>query len=141
MKLFYLGFILIFINSYMARAQSPETIIKQKMQNQQECWNRGDLNCFMVGYWESDSLMFIGKDSVYYGYDNTLKRYLSAYPNREAMGTLTFEFIRMMPLGHSQFYLIGAYHLKRSIGDLSGHFTLLWQKIKGDWVIVADHSS
>jgi hypothetical protein len=31
--------------------------------------------------------------------------------------------------------------LKRSIGDVRGHFTLIWRKIKGRWVIVSDHSS
>jgi ketosteroid isomerase-like protein len=37
--------------------------------------------------------------------------------------------------------VIGKWHLKREAGDLSGHFTLLWKKIKGQWLIVADHSS
>ena len=36
---------------------------------------------------------------------------------------------------------IGKFHLKRTIGNIDGCFTLVWQKIEGEWVIVADHSS
>jgi hypothetical protein len=31
--------------------------------------------------------------------------------------------------------------LKRTIGDLQGHFDLLIKRVKGEWKIVADHSS
>jgi len=27
------------------------------------------------------------------------------------------------------------------VGDIGGYYTLLWQKIKGKWVIVCDHTS
>ena len=95
----------------------------------------------MVGYWESDSLMFIGKEKVHYGFDNTLKRYQNSYPNQEAMGKLKFEFVSMQPLSETAFFMVGKYHLTRTIVDLQGHFTLLWRKIAGEWVIVTDHSS
>jgi len=36
---------------------------------------------------------------------------------------------------------VGKWHLTRSIGDVGGHFTLLFKKVKNRWVIVADHSS
>ncbi len=122
-------------------SQDAKSSIVQILERQQDCWNKGDLDCFMVGYWESDSLMFIGKEKVYYGFQNTLDRYLKTYPDRDAMGQLTFKFKSMSPLGTDAFYVVGSYHLARTVGDLSGHFTLLWRKIDGSWVIVADHSS
>lgn len=122
-------------------SEDVEGIIKEIMQRQESCWNRGDLECFMNGYWESDSLMFIGKDKIHFGYENTLKRYQTAYPDKDAMGHLSFTFIHMEPQGKNSFYVVGKYHLKRTIGDLEGHFTLLWKKIDGEWLIVADHSS
>lgn len=134
--------VIIFLSvSFSCTGQDVEENIKSIMQKQQDCWNKGDLNCFMIGYWESDSLMFIGKEKVYYGYQNTLNRYINDYPDHEAMGQLTFKFDHMEPLGADAYYVIGSYHLKRSIGDLNGHFTLLWKKISGKWVIVSDHSS
>jgi hypothetical protein len=122
-------------------AQDTKQVIMEIMQRQESCWSQGNLECFMEGYWESDSLMFISKDKVHYGYQNTVKRYQMAYPDKEAMGQLSFEFISMQPLSDNSFYVIGKYHLKRTIGDLEGHFTLLWKKINGEWLIVTDHSS
>lgn len=122
-------------------AQDTKQVIMEIMQRQESCWNQGNLECFMESYWESDSLMFISKDKVHYGYQNTVKRYQMAYPDKEAMGQLSFEFISMQPLSDNSFYVIGKYHLKRIIGDLEGHFTLLWKKINGEWLIVTDHSS
>jgi hypothetical protein len=95
----------------------------------------------MKGYWESDSLMFIGKSGVTYGWQNTLNNYKKGYPDTATMGKLNFTIIKVKRLSGEYYQVVGKWHLKRSIGDLSGHYTLLFQKIKGDWVIVTDHSS
>jgi ketosteroid isomerase-like protein len=132
---------LLLITANCCLAQNASDTIRQIMKNQETCWNQGDLECFMIGYWESDSLMFISKDQVYYGYQSTLERYQKTYPDVSAMGQLTFEFISMRPLSATYFHVVGKYHLKRDMDDLEGHFTLLWRKINGEWVIIADHSS
>jgi hypothetical protein len=31
--------------------------------------------------------------------------------------------------------------LQKSVGDFSGYYTLLLRRIKGQWKIIADHSS
>jgi hypothetical protein len=41
--------------------------IKQLLLRQRDDWNKGNVAAFMKGYWESDSLLFIGK-SVSNGY-------------------------------------------------------------------------
>lgn len=133
--------VVIFITTISAFGQDAKSHIIRTLERQQQCWNQGDINCFMKGYWESDSLMFVSSEKVYYGYEKTLQRYLDSYPDREAMGKLTFDFISMKPLGDDAFFVIGSFHLERSIGDAKGHFTLLWKRINGEWVIVADHSS
>ncbi len=111
------------------------------MDKQESCWNEGDIVCFMEGYWPSDSLMFIGSTGVVYGYDNTLDRYLKTYPDRSAMGMLSFDIVDLQQLSTSYFHMVGKWQLKREIGDLDGHFTLLFKKIDGNWYIVRDHSS
>lgn len=123
-------------------AQSgDETTIRQILDDQTKAWNRGDLEAFMKGYWESDSLMFIGKSGVTYGWKNTLNNYKKGYPDTAAMGKLDFTIIAVKRLAADYFHVTGRWHLQRSIGDLSGHYTLLFKKIGGQWVIVADHSS
>lgn len=111
------------------------------MDQQVECWNKGDLDCFMEGYWPSDSLMFIGGSGVVYGYDNTLQRYQRTYPDRAAMGQLTFNIVTLDRLASDAYYMVGQWTLARKDDELGGHFTLLFRKIDGRWVIVKDHSS
>lgn len=116
--------------------------VAETMQRQQEAWNRADLEGFMNGYLESDELMFIGKSGVTYGHEATLQRYITGYPDAAAMGTLTFKNLHWIQLGRDAGWLMGQWALsKPQSEDASGMYTLLWRKVSGIWVIVADHSS
>lgn len=108
-------------------------------QNKQ--WNAGNVEAFMQGYWNNDSLMFIGKSGVTYGWKNTLENYKTNYPDTAAMGQLTFNIIEVKRLSVLYFHVVGKWHLTRSIGNAEGHFTLLFKKIKNKWLIIKDHSS
>lgn len=122
-------------------SEKNKTAILDIMQNQEDCWNKGDLNCFMVGYWEDDALKFIGKSGITYGWDATLARYKKGYPDKDAMGKLTFTILHVDGISKKAVQVTGKYHLQRKSDEPQGHFTLLWKKIKGTWVIVSDHSS
>ena len=124
------------------QAQSKnETTIRNFLNEQTGAWNKGDINGFMKGYWENDSLMFIGKTGITYGWTNTLNNYKKGYPDTAAMGKLTFTLFSVKRLSKRHYHVVGKWFLKRSIGDVGGHYTLLFQKINGRWVIIADHSS
>jgi ketosteroid isomerase-like protein len=123
-------------------AQSKdEMAIRVAMNEQLAAWNTGDLNRFMGTYWQDDSVMFIGKSGVTYGWQNTLNNYKKGYPDTAAMGKLDFNILHVKRLSAIYFFVIGKWHLTRSIGNAGGHFTLLFRKIRGKWVIVCDHSS
>ena len=92
-------------------------------------------------YWKSDSLMFIGKKGMVRGWQQTLDNYKKGYPDTAAMGKLSFDIVEVKPLSKEYAFVVGKWMLKRSIGDVSGHYTLLLRRIKGQWKIVADHSS
>ncbi len=118
-----------------------EQAIKDALQVQRNAWNKGDLPAFMETYWKNDSLMFIGKSGVTYGWQNTLDNYKKGYPDTAAMGKLDFDILHVKRLSVLYFSVVGKWHLTRSIGNLEGHFTLLFKKIKNKWQIVSDHSS
>ena len=120
---------------------ADEKAIRQLLDEQTIAWNRGNIDDFMKGYWENDSLMFIGKSGVTYGYQNTLNNYKKNYSNADQMGTLTFTLIKVERLSPDYYFVVGKWFLKRNAGDVGGHYNLLFRKIKGKWVIVADHSS
>ena len=104
-------------------------------------WNAGNIAGYLHGYWEADSLVFIGKSGPTYGYKATLDRYRKAYPDTDHMGQLTSTVLRIRLLSKEWAYVTGKWELKRKAGDISGYYTLLLRKIKGQWAIVEDHSS
>ncbi len=108
---------------------------------QKNAWNSGNLNEFMQTYWKNDSLMFIGKGGVTYGWQNTLDNYRKGYPDTAAMGKLDFDILHVKKLSRLYYSVVGKWFLTRSIGNVGGHFTLLFRKINNKWLIVSDHSS
>lgn len=140
MKKFLLLLSLLFSISSFAQPKD-ETIIRKLLNDQTAAWNDGDIESFMKGYWENDSLMFIGKSGITYGWTNTLNNYKKNYPDASAMGKLSFDILLVKRLSNEYYQVVGKWHLKRTIGDLSGHYTLLLKKINGEWVIITDHSS
>lgn len=110
------------------------------MKAQEESWNKADIEGFMLYYWKSDSLKFIGSKGITYGWQKTYDNYKKSYPTKEAMGELKFTILDTKQLSKTYIYVIGKWELKKD-KPVGGHFTLLWQKINKQWVIVADHTS
>jgi len=122
-------------------AQATKTVEKILMRQAND-WNKGDIDAFMNGYWESDKLQFIGSKGVTYGYEQTLANYKKRYPDLATMGKLTFKVIENSQLSRKVIMMTGKFMLDRTEKEnLSGHFIIIWKKIKGGWVIIADHTS
>ncbi|MCA6073887.1 YybH family protein [Fulvivirga sedimenti] len=115
--------------------------ISDVMTAQQNAWNKGNIEVFMEGYWKSDSLLFVGATGPIYGWQTTLTNYLERYPDRTSMGELNFEIseIRILEQDHAR--LLGKFHLKRTIGDVSGYFTLIFYRFPDGWKIISDQTS
>ncbi|MFY7963310.1 MAG: YybH family protein [Chitinophagaceae bacterium] len=135
-------FIFLVLGTTFSFAQSKnETAILKMLQAQEVAWNNGNLEEFMQGYWKNDSLLFIGKNGPKYGYATTLANYKKGYPDTAHMGKFTSTILSIKKLSKKYYFVVGKWYLKRSVGDVSGHYTLLVRKINGEWVIVTDHSS
>jgi len=116
--------------------------IAQVLAEQSAAWNKGDIANFMAGYWRSDSLVFIGSKGLTYGWQPTLDNYRKTYGDATKMGQLDFSQLRITPLSADVAQVVGHWHLARpQAGDLQGQFLLIFQRLDGKWVIVADHSS
>ena len=135
-----LGYSPIFSQSTTQDKKDKAEILNM-LKKQEAAWNTGNLDDFMIGYWNNDSLLFIGKSGPKYGYTTTLENYKKSYSDTAQMGKFTSTIISVQKLSPQYYFVVGKWFLKRSVGDISGHFTLLLKKIKGQWVIVADHSS
>jgi len=142
MKKSALIFILSILTVCNVHAQTKdERAIRAAMNEQLAAWNQGNIDRFMDTYWPNDSLMFMGKSGVTYGWEKTKANYIKGYPDTAAMGKLDFTIIKVKRLSAQYYFVVGKWHLTRSIGDVGGMFNLLFQKINDKWLIIADHSS
>jgi ketosteroid isomerase-like protein len=124
-------------------AASVETDVKAVLARQQEAWNRGDLRAFMEEYLNSPELTFVGK-SVARGWQATLERYQKTYPDRAAMGQLTFSEVEVHPMGKDHAWVLGRFHLERTTaggGNAGGRYTLIFTRTKQGWKMMLDHTS
>ncbi len=145
-KIIYLPFLVLLLFSCSKKnlaliEDQEKTKIMEVMTKQENAWNRGDLDGFMQGYWKSESLTFIGSKGLTYGWETTLNNYKKSYPDKETMGTLKFDVLRLEKMGPTAYHMIGTYTLYRKNDQPTGPFTLIWEMIDGNWVITADHSS
>jgi ketosteroid isomerase-like protein len=104
-------------------------------------WNRGDIDAFMDGYWNSPDTEFVGSNGIVRGYQTVLARYHKQYPDRAAMGQLTFSELEVNLLGPNAALVVGHWQLKRQNDAPGGVFTLVFKKFPDGWVIINDHTS
>ncbi len=115
--------------------------INSLLTKQVVAWNDGNLEEFMETYWNSGKLVFVGSNGPTYGWEATLENYKKSYPDKKTMGNLKFNILDISRIDKKTVFVIGHFGLTREMGNLSGHFTLVIQKIDGRWLIVSDHSS
>lgn len=116
--------------------------VKKVLHEQSIAWNKGNIDAYMEGYWRSPKLQFIGSRGLTYGWQQTLDNYKKSYPDQATMGQLTFDVLEVEQLSRKVVMLSGKYTLDRAAKEnLSGYFLLVWKKIKGKWVVIADHTN
>lgn len=133
--------LLLLLCTTLAAQNRDETAIRTMLAKQVTEWNKANIDGYMHGYWEDDSLLFIGSKGPTWGYAATLARYKKAYPDTAHTGTLTSTILSMKRLSPEYYFVVGKWALQRSAGNVGGSYTLLLRRIKGQWVIIADHSS
>lgn len=111
------------------------------MLRQAAAWNRGDIDEFMEDYVRGDELTFSSGGQTRRGWETTRDRYRSRYPDKAAMGMLTFDELEHQRLGDHHALTLGRWRLERDAGPLDGNFTLVWRRTGGGWRILHDHSS
>ena len=122
-------------------AQSEKEQIEIVLRDQVEAWNKGDVEGYMQGYWNSDQTTFVSGATVLTGYDSVLVRYKRNYGTREKMGFLSFDDLRIRLIGKETALVTGQWQLQRKEDRPGGRFTLLLEKKTAGWRIVYDHTS
>ena len=145
MKIFSLVFFVALLGINMVSAQSKEEktrmAIRKVMDEQTAAWNRGDIDGFMQGYWNSPNMTFVSGNNVTKGWQPTLERYKKSYNSREKMGVLSFTDLEITVTGKDSAVVLGRFTLVREKDKPTGMFTLNFRKFKEGWRIIIDHTS
>lgn len=117
--------------------------VRALLARQQAAWNRGNLEAFMAGYAQTDTLRFASGGTVRTGWQTTLNRYRRSYPDTAAMGTLSFGSLDLTILSPHSVLAFGRWQLQRDKDAPGGLFTLLLHRPEPNapWRIVHDHTS
>jgi beta-aspartyl-peptidase (threonine type) len=110
------------------------------LERQAAAWNNGDVEGFMQGYWNSPELSFSSGGKVTRGFEPTANHFRTRYPDRAAMGHLTFSDLEVTLLGRDAALVLGRYRVDSSQSS-TGAFSLTMRRIDGSWLVIHDHTS
>lgn len=116
--------------------------VRKLLDDQVTAWNKGDLEAFMAGYWNSPELSFYSGRDVRRGWKETFERYKIRYQgeNRE-MGKLAFDELTLDALSSDTVLVRGRWKLDMKAQTVDGLFSLVVKKVPEGWRIVHDHTS
>ena len=121
--------------------QAIKTSVQAVLDEQVKDWNEGNIEKFMRGYYRADTTRFASGGDISRGWQTVFERYKTKYPDRAAMGKLTFSDIETTVLSADAALVFGRWRLERVKDKPSGLFTLLFRKTPEGWQIVHDHTS
>jgi ketosteroid isomerase-like protein len=106
-------------------------------------WNKGDLDAFLTGYWNSPKVVFQSGGQRDVGWSAMRDRYRRRYQALgKAMGQLAFSALEIEQLGESAILARGGWRLTMPDGTKPGGlFTLIVRRFPEGWKIVHDHTS
>jgi beta-aspartyl-peptidase (threonine type) len=125
----------------LAAADAKEDV-RKVLGDQVVAWNKGDVEGYMAGYWQSDDLTFYSGGTVTKGWKATLERYKKNYTVAgKKMGTLEFADLGVSMISDDAAVVLGKWKLTGLDEPANGLFTLIVKKKAEGWRIVHDHTS
>jgi ketosteroid isomerase-like protein len=123
--------------------KEPVHAVRAVLDRQVADWNKGDLEGFLAGYWNSPKVVFQAGGQRYDGWEAMRDRYRRRYQAEgKAMGQLAFSSLEIEPLGPEAFLARGVWRLTMPDGAKPGGlFTVIFRKLPEGWKIVHDHTS
>jgi beta-aspartyl-peptidase (threonine type) len=141
------GLIVLTLGAVASRGQTkqedPIRAGRAVLDRQVADWNRGDLDCFLAGYWNSPKVVFQSGGQRLDGWEAMRDRYRRRYQAEgRAMGRLAFSGFDVEPLGPEAVLARGRWQLTMPDGATPGGlFTVIFRKLPEGWKIVHDHTS
>ena len=133
--------LLLILIPILSFSQNDIQKIKEVLFTQEKYWNNGDIDGFMLGYWNSQKFKFSWVNGTEYGWENALEKYKISYPTKESMGEFSFEILDVKLTSDTTAVLDGKWELIRKNDNPKGSFTYIFKKIENNWLIISDYST
>jgi beta-aspartyl-peptidase (threonine type) len=124
----------------------PKKAIQAVLDEQVVAWNRGDLEGFMGGYWNSPDFVYLSNKQVVRGWQTMLDRYRQIFKSsgeaQMQMGRLELQDIEITMLGNEAALVWGTFRVVNPDGkQRGGLYTLVMRKFPEGWRTVYDRTS
>jgi ketosteroid isomerase-like protein len=136
----FLAIMVIAVPLFVQAQSKDEKEVRANFHQSLEAWNAGDIAGYMDTYDKSDSILFINKSLIAYGWKDANETFRKAFPTKESMGKLTYDIKIVKQLSENFWLVVGSFHVDRGKDSFGGNFSDLVQRIKGSWKVVVDHS-
>jgi len=125
----------------VAAAATPQAAISAAMADSAAGWNAGDLARFTAIY--AADAVYVAGDKVVQGKPAIAERYAKSFTDGgNSRGKLAFQPLAWRPLSAVHVLYIARWTLTPASGaSQTGLTTLLFERRKGGWRIISDHSS
>lgn len=119
---------------------SPQAAIEQALTASAAGWNSGDLDRFMALY--ADDAVYVSGATVVRGKPEIAQRYAKSFvAGANTRGALRLQPVAWRPLSAVHVILVARWTLAGSAASQTGLTTLVFERRKAGWQIIADHSS
>jgi uncharacterized protein (TIGR02246 family) len=127
-------------------SHGPQKAIQAVLDEQLAAWNRGDLEGFMAGYWNSPDFVYLSNKQVVRGWQAVLDRYRRNFKSspeaQTQMGKLELQDTQIILLGKEAALVWGTYSVLNPDGNQRGGlYTLVMRKFPEGWRTVYDRTS
>lgn len=130
-------------SSEMFTATRQQLDVAKVVLEQQDAWNKGDLDAYLSHYKDAPDTQAVLATLVR-GVDNIRAAYKANFPNKDSMGGIEDSEVEVRGLGDNFALATGKYHLSRSRkagGDVDGTFTEVFEKTSAGWKIIFSEST
>jgi ketosteroid isomerase-like protein len=134
-------FVLLSLMSSVSYGGDTGEEIRLLLKEQDEAWNRGDLDGFIAPYDDTNHLVFVST-VVTRSAKELKERYEKRYKSGKAdFGKLSFSELQVEELAPGLARAWGRWSVAQKDKTSSGWFTLILQKKAEKWRIIHDHSN
>jgi ketosteroid isomerase-like protein len=127
--------------SESATVPADEEQVYAAVLDQVTYWNAHDIEHYMDAYWNSPDLLVVVEGEQIMGWAEMLAAYQRGFPDRNEMGAVTLQRVRLQRLSPDFFLALSWYTFTRNAKNAYCTDTMVFRKFPEGWKIITSHAS